>query len=335
MEVPVTSDAVVIGAGAFGCSTAHQLAAAGLSTVLVDRFEPASQTSPRAAGNTKMIRPQEVLTRLAIDSVKRIESFIDDYRVGLVYHQTGSLHFARTEEQAGRGREELANGRRHGVPMVEVSEDELSTLAPFARSDGVEFMWLSEKDLYLTPSDLLSAYLEAARSSGCMTIGGCTVTDVDTKGDRVAGVETEFGRISTPIVVDAAGAWSHLLARRAGITVPIVPMRHQVMISTPTDEISESHPICRVVDASVYMRPCEGGLMFGGFESDPQIHDMDQKPTDFQIAELEKDHGVLDPLSEEVSSQFPLLTRLRIKETRGGFQRSLRTTFRSSGPSMV
>ena len=50
--LPVTqADAVVIGAGAFGLSAAYQLAAHGAGQVVVlDRFAPGSQTSPRAAG---------------------------------------------------------------------------------------------------------------------------------------------------------------------------------------------------------------------------------------------------------------------------------------------
>ena len=45
------ADVVVIGAGAFGLSTAYHLAALGAGRVAVlDRFAPASQASPRAAG---------------------------------------------------------------------------------------------------------------------------------------------------------------------------------------------------------------------------------------------------------------------------------------------
>jgi NADPH-dependent 2,4-dienoyl-CoA reductase/sulfur reductase-like enzyme len=43
------ADVVVIGAGSFGSSTAYHLAKLGMrNVVLLDRFEPGSQTSPRA-----------------------------------------------------------------------------------------------------------------------------------------------------------------------------------------------------------------------------------------------------------------------------------------------
>src|SRR5215207_3257626 len=64
-RLPVTqADAVVIGAGAFGLSAGYQLAAHGAGRVVVlDRFAPGSQTSPRAAGLYKLIQADETRTR--------------------------------------------------------------------------------------------------------------------------------------------------------------------------------------------------------------------------------------------------------------------------------
>src|SRR3954468_17403913 len=61
--LPITqADAVVIGAGAFGLSAGYQLAAHGAGQVVVlDRFAPGSQTSPRAAGLYKLIQADETL----------------------------------------------------------------------------------------------------------------------------------------------------------------------------------------------------------------------------------------------------------------------------------
>ena len=48
--IPGQVDAVVIGAGALGASTAYHLVKAGMSVALLDKADLASQTSPRAAG---------------------------------------------------------------------------------------------------------------------------------------------------------------------------------------------------------------------------------------------------------------------------------------------
>lgn len=316
--VPRTADAVVIGAGSFGCAAAHRLAAAGLSTVLVDKFKPASQTSPRAAGNTKQIRPQEVLTRLAIDSVRKIETFEDETGVSLPHNQTGSLHLARTDGEESRGRTELVNAERHKVPVVEVPLDELESEFPYVATRGIKFAWLSKEDLYLHPPDLLAAYLEAAGRCGCAIVGNCEVTDVLMQHDKVTGIATSLGPIAAGVVIDTAGAWSHLVADRAGVPVPLIPMRHQVFVSEPTQDIASHHPITRILDVGVYMRPCEGGVMFGGFERDPQVHDIASKPKGFQIADLESDQVILDSLVAEVNEQVPFLSSVTVKERRAG-----------------
>ncbi|HLB99012.1 MAG TPA: FAD-dependent oxidoreductase, partial [Acetobacteraceae bacterium] len=69
--VPERVDAVVIGAGALGASTAFHLIKAGLSVALVDKAEFASQTSPRAAGLSGQLRSSEAMTRIASRSVKK------------------------------------------------------------------------------------------------------------------------------------------------------------------------------------------------------------------------------------------------------------------------
>jgi inorganic pyrophosphatase len=63
------ADVVVIGAGAFGASTAYHLARRGRRVVLLDAHEPVTQTSPRAAGLTQQIRSDAFMTNLGLSSV--------------------------------------------------------------------------------------------------------------------------------------------------------------------------------------------------------------------------------------------------------------------------
>src|SRR5215207_6135845 len=92
-SLPVTqADAVVIGAGAFGLSAGYQLAAHGAGRVVVlDRFAPGTQTSPRAAGLYKLIQADEILTRLAQSSIEVIRGFSDATGIPLSFVQSGSV----------------------------------------------------------------------------------------------------------------------------------------------------------------------------------------------------------------------------------------------------
>ena len=48
-------------------------------------------------------------------------------------------------------------------------------------------------------------------------------------------------------------------------------MRHQLFITEPIPGVEPLQPIVRLVEASVYVRYEQGGLMFGGYEDAPRV----------------------------------------------------------------
>ena len=135
---------------------------------------------------------------------------------------------------------------------------------------------------------------------------------------RVAGVATTQGGIRTPAVVDAAGAWSRLLADQVGVRVPLLPVRHQLYVTDRVPGLEADHAICRIYDARVYMRPHQGGLMLGGYERDPQPYDMRTCSPEFQIADVALDMPVLERLVQSVLDQILIDKHLPVREHRAG-----------------
>jgi glycine/D-amino acid oxidase-like deaminating enzyme len=317
--VITSASVVVIGSGAFGASVAYHLAAMGeRDAVLLDRFEIASQTSPRAAGLTQQIRPTAGMTRLAMLSVEKITRFAEETGEPLVYHQSGSVKIARTERDASQVRAELAAGQERGLEMRSLNDDDLAALTPFARPVDVQAMWLTPSDLYLEPVQIPRGYAKAAERLGVTVLPNTAVTGILRNGDTIAGVVTTRGAISAPVVVDAAGAWARAVAEEAGIRVPVVPLRHQLMITEPIEGVATAQPICRVIDANVYVRPEKGGLMLGGYETDPRPYDARALPAGFQIKDLPLDLDVLRGLAAKVSDVFPVFAGAKVREHRGG-----------------
>jgi 4-methylaminobutanoate oxidase (formaldehyde-forming) len=314
-----TAGVVVIGSGAFGASLAYHLAAMGQRDVaLLDRFEIASQTSPRAAGLTQQIRPTEGMTRLAMLAVEKITRFAEETGEPMVYHQSGSVKIARTERDGRQIRAELAAGKARGLEMRPIAADDLAALTPFAKPVDVRAMWFTPSDLYLEPVQIPRGYASAAARLGVSVLPSTPVTEILRDGDAVAGVATPQGRITAPLVVDAAGAWARAIAEEAGIRIPVVPMRHQLMITEPIAGVAPEQPICRVIDANVYVRPERGGLMLGGYEASPQPCDPRQFPAGFQIEDLPLDLGVLRGLAAGVRDVFPVFHGAAVREHRGG-----------------
>src|SRR6185437_8209733 len=76
--------------------------------------------------------------------------------------------------------------------------------------------------------------------------------------------------------------------------------------------------IVRIMDAAVYVRPCDGGLLWGGYEEAPRFFDMDAFPADFRIADTPLDAEVLRRLAADVRPQLPVLSDAPVREHRGG-----------------
>lgn len=313
------ADVVVIGSGGLGASTAFHLVARGArDVVVVDRHEPASQTSPRAAGLVSHARTTDLMTELVKLAGAKLERFTADTGQPLDWTRSGSLKVARRAVDVPVIEDDVARGRRLGLDVERLSGEEAHGLNPFLRPDDVLAVLRVREDMYFDPAQVAIGYVRAAEARGATVLSHTTVIRVDVVDGRVEGVETDRGTIRAPVVVDAAGAWTRQVAAASGIRVPLVPTRHQLFVTEPLDDARADLPIVRIMDAAVYMRPCDGGLLWGGYEADPRFFDMDALPGGFQMAQTPLDADVLRRLAEDVRRQLPVLTEAAVREHRGG-----------------
>jgi glycine/D-amino acid oxidase-like deaminating enzyme len=310
------ADAVVVGAGAFGASVAFHLAQRGRDVALVDRHDLVSQTSPRAAGLAVQVRDEPSFARLAQRSVEKIVAFEQETGVALAHSQAGSLAIARTPEHALHVERHVELGRRTGLEVALVSSSDAAALAPFIDPRSALAISHTPSDLHLDePGDLPRAYVKAGRGLGVELLPRTAVEAVELDGGAVARVITTRGAIETGCLVDTAGAWAGAVTDLVGVPLPIVAARHQLFVTAPLPGIRREHPSVRVVDANVYTRPANGGLMLGGYEADPlavdagEVEDVDEVALDFEP---------LRRLAAAVEPVFGCLAAAPIAELRGG-----------------
>jgi glycine/D-amino acid oxidase-like deaminating enzyme len=90
------------------------------------------------------------------------------------------------------------------------------------------------------------------------------------------------------------------------VQLPMIAVRHQLLVTRPLPEVRPDQPITRVLDANVYVRPCDGGLMLGGYESEPLL--LPKVPGD--VTDMPLDLGVLQALGAAVRVEFPIFADL-------------------------
>ena len=312
------ADVVVIGSGGFGASTAFHLAERGVPSVVIDRHAPASQTSPRAAGLVSHARTTDLMVELVKRASAKLERFTEDTGQPLDWTRSGSLKVARRLEDVPVIEEDVARGLRLGLDVEQLSGAEAHDLNPFLEDDDVLAVLRVGDDLYFDPAQVAIGYVRGAEARGATVLANTTVTRVHVEDGRVEAVETDGGTIRTQIVVDAAGAWTRQVAAASGIEIPLVPTRHQLFVTEPLDAVRADLPIVRIMDAAVYVRPCDGGLLWGGYEERPRFVDMDALPRDFDMAATPLDADVLRGLAEDVRRQLPILSEAGVREHRGG-----------------
>jgi glycine/D-amino acid oxidase-like deaminating enzyme len=314
-----TLTAVVIGAGALGASAAYHLARRGAAVTLIDRFAPGSQTSPRAAGltNTKAAST-EIMARLTDEATETLARFEQETGFSVEFHRSGSVKAAYTEAGEARLLADLDVARSLGIEVDLISPAEARSRAPWFEPGAPRAIGYVPSDAYLEPSRLPVAYVQLAQRAGAQIVPFTPVTSLLQEDGRVRGVSTPGSDFRANVVVDAAGGWARAVAAMAGISLPVVPVRHQLFITEPIPSVMPEHAIVRFLEASVYVRPERGGLLVGGYEDEPRVVDPSERGAGFEIANLELDLGVLRGLVGEVAAHVPVLPDASVAVHRGG-----------------
>jgi glycine/D-amino acid oxidase-like deaminating enzyme len=250
------ADAIVIGSGGLGAATAYYLSSrTRLSVALIDKHDIGSQTSPRAAGMVSCARKSDLMITLIKDACRKIEAFTEETSQPLDWVHSGSLKIARRQEDAEVIKADFERGRRMRLDVELISPEWASRLNPFLKPTGVAAAMRIGDDRYFDPAQVAVGYARAAATRGAVLLPRTDVLAVNITAGRVTGVTTAKGTIESPIVVDAAGAWTRQVAEASGIRVPLVPTRQQLIVTEPLDGVHANLPMVRIMDAACTCAP--------------------------------------------------------------------------------
>ncbi len=233
-------DAIVVGGGIVGLSTAYHLVCSGARTLLVDRAD-AGQATAAGAG---ILAPETSSSEsdawfdLAVAAVAYypglIERLRDDGAGETGYAATGQLIVAATEDEdsayeTARQRI-LARQRQRGSPasgdLMELGADRARELFPPLAPvrSALYYRGAARVDGRL----LAGALLRAAAARG-LVIRQAGVERLELHDGVVTGVVVGGESVAAGAVAIAGGAWSGSLAAQLGIVVPIEPQRGQII----------------------------------------------------------------------------------------------------------
>jgi sarcosine oxidase subunit beta len=215
------TDVVVVGAGISGAATAWELARAGVSVTLVDRYGPAAMASGWSLAGVRQSGRHPAELPLARAAVEIWRTLSEELGADTFYRRDGNLRLARSaaempvierlvEEQGRAGLEVSLLRGNAAIRAVAPSVSDRIELASFCASDG-----------HADSKASVNAFVQAAERAGAVLRFGERVLTIETTGGRVTGVRTSVGVIPADRVVLAAGIFGNELLGPLGLHVPL------------------------------------------------------------------------------------------------------------------
>jgi glycine/D-amino acid oxidase-like deaminating enzyme len=315
------AEIVIVGGGAIGCAIAFRLAEAGKTDVLLVEKNAAlaSATTAQAAGLVGQVRTSEDRVRLAMDSVATFRRLQQHAGATPSWREVGSLRIALSDARAAEFRNLLTVARRAGLEAELLDQAAAKARWPGRLGPEVKAVLWCPSDGYLQPYDLAMAYREHARAAGVRFATDFRVTGIVLAGGAVAAVESTHGRVRCATAIIATGAHGWHVTKLAGLELPIVPVRHEYMITVPIEGLRPELPTFRVPDATLYGRPDVSALLLGGWEPralscDPRDYGLEGEPP-----AIEPDWPVLAHFSELLAPLYPPVAEAGIRHVFRGW----------------
>ncbi len=241
-------DVVIIGAGGHGTGIAYHLAKYhGITNVAV--LEKSYLGSGNTARNTAVIR-SNYLTEEGVtfyrESVKLWQDLSNEFNYNVMMENRGQLTLAHSDAAIRSFRWRAEVNQHMGVRSELVDRQQIAEMVPnLNMSEDSRFpimagLW--HADGATARHDAVAwGYAKGACERGVELHQLTEVEDIEVTGGRVTAVKTNRGRIECGCVVQAVAGASSVVAKMAGIPLPIHSYPLQAMVTQPYKPILTPH----------------------------------------------------------------------------------------------
>ena len=306
---------VIIGGGIIGASTAYHLAQLGeADCIVLEQGSVTNGSTWHAAGLVGQLRNNANVTQLlkySVDLYRRLESETDQ---STGWKMNGGLRLACNDDRVHEIKRQITMARSFGLEMHFLSPQEVAGICPMVKIEDLKGAAYLPTDGQVNPSDLTQSLLKGARKADVKVVENCKVEQIVSRNRRVKGVVTSQGTIECEFIVNCAGLWSQSVGMLSDVNIPIVPMKHHYVVTGKIKGIPPTMPTVRDPDRLIYFKEDVGGLVMGGYESNPQRWDTVAPVNNFGFSLLEFDLDHFEPLLKAGIERIPALENVPIKE---------------------
>jgi len=303
-----TIDAIVIGGGIAGAAAGCGLARRGRSVLLLERETVAGvhATGRNAAILRHGFGPPSDLA-LAMETARVVREG-ELGPIGL--RRCGSLNPVSGEAGLERMRREIETLSAAGVEASAVDRDEAIRRVPLLDGCAFDAALACPADGVLDVHALHQALLAGIREEGGEVRVARGASELLTDDRGVCGVAIGEARLTSRLVIDAAGPWVDDLAVRAGARpLGLRPCRRHLLVTEPDVSIDPDWPVVWDVASPWYFRPETGGLLLSPCDED-----------ELEPCDCREDERVIQWGVEKFVRLVPGLADLRVSRSWAGLR---------------
>lgn len=303
MILPKSAEIIIIGGGVMGASTAYHLAARGQKNILLiekEEFFGLGATG-RCAGGVRYQFSTEINIELSKKSLPMFENFKDEIGQDIGYQKCGYLFALTKPEDVEFFRHNVNIQHNLGVDTEWLTGDELRRILPMMRFDDAIAGTLNRNDGLVDPNSVVLGYINAATRLGVRALTDVEVTGITVERGKVCGIITNQGEVLSDTIVNACGPWSGLISEMSGVSLPITPLRRQMLTTSSLPEIPQDFPFVIDFAQSLYFHR-EGDGLLTGMSNQAELPGFNQNvDEEFELVNL-----------EAAISRMPMLEQARL-----------------------
>ncbi|MEH2503144.1 MULTISPECIES: NAD(P)/FAD-dependent oxidoreductase [unclassified Bradyrhizobium] len=316
-------DAIVVGGGIHGCSTALHLSLAGMKPVLIEKDYAGRHASGVNAGGVRQLARHVAEIPLSIRSMgiwEGIGELVDD-SCGFESH--GQVLVAENDAEFDACRARVAELNALGFTHEElIDRPELRRLVP-AVAETCPGGVVSRRDGAAEPARTTTVFRRKAAAQGATVREGVAATNIR-KQDGLWRVDVGTDTYAAPVLVNAAGAWAGRIAAALGEPVPVETVAPMLMITSRVPHFIDPVVILRGRKLS-FKQFANGTVLIGGGH--------------LAAADQDRNETVLDWRSLAVSAGtvfdlFPAMRSASIVRAWAGIEARTRDDLPVLGPSV-
>ncbi|MEE8536082.1 MAG: FAD-dependent oxidoreductase [Kiloniellales bacterium] len=267
-------DVVIIGGGGHGLATAYHLAKDwGITKVCV--LDKGYLAGGNTARNTAVIRSNYITpesVRFYKESLELFKNLSNELGYNILYSRRGQITLAHTDATVRTFRLRAEVGKLVGTGIEMVDRKQIREIVPCLNLDGhmrfpiLAALW--HPDAATGRHDAVAwGYAARAVQMGVEIHQRTEVTGLRIEKGRIAAVETSRGTVTGGHVIQAVAGMSSVVAKMAGIQLPIRSFPLQAMVTQPLKPLLD--PMVSSSALHCYVsQSARGELVIGG-GSDP------------------------------------------------------------------